>query len=126
MRPIHSLPHRRDGVLLGLTNVRGELLICVSLEAVLGIPSESKTNGKRHGAAHRRLVVIHDKGGRIVFPVDEVHGVLRPRASELREVPATVSRATGTYAKAMLPWDGRAVGCLDDQLLFYTLQRSLA
>src|SRR5437870_1931260 len=29
-RPIHSLPHRRLGVVVGLVNVRGELLICVS------------------------------------------------------------------------------------------------
>ena len=31
-RPIHSLPHRRDGIVLGLVNVRGELLVCVALD----------------------------------------------------------------------------------------------
>ena len=31
LRAIHSLPHRRGGVVLGLANVRGELLVCVSL-----------------------------------------------------------------------------------------------
>src|SRR6187455_1714785 len=30
LRPIHSIPHRRNGVVLGLTNIRGELLVCVS------------------------------------------------------------------------------------------------
>jgi chemotaxis-related protein WspD len=30
-RPVHSLPHRRNPALLGLVNVRGELVICVSL-----------------------------------------------------------------------------------------------
>ncbi len=36
-RPIHSLPHRRDGIVLGLVNVRGELLICVALDRFLGL-----------------------------------------------------------------------------------------
>ena len=34
--PIHSLPHRPNGVVLGLASVRGELLVCVSLGQVVG------------------------------------------------------------------------------------------
>lgn len=124
VRAIHSLPHRRNGVLLGLTNVRGELLICVSLEQVLGIAKETKKQQQR--AVYRRLVVIHDKDSRIVFPVDEVQGIRKFHPSEFTEVPATVGKATATYARAMLPWENRTIGCLDDQLLFYTLHRSLA
>ena len=37
LRPIHSLPHRRSGSVLGLVNVRGELLVCVSLGHMLGV-----------------------------------------------------------------------------------------
>src|SRR4249919_88220 len=37
LRSIHSLPHRRSGVVLGLANVRGELIVCVSLAQLLGI-----------------------------------------------------------------------------------------
>ena len=124
MRAIHSLPHRRNGVLLGLTNVRGELLVCVSLDKVLGILKETKKPRQR--AVCRRLVVIRDKDGRIVFPADEVHGIHRFHPGELTEVPATVAKATATHTKAMLPWEDQAIGCLDDQLLFYTLNRSLA
>ncbi|MGP1680124.1 MAG: chemotaxis protein CheW [Burkholderiales bacterium] len=126
VRTIHSLPHRRNGILLGLTNVRGELLICVSLEKLLGIVKETKTKKLQQRAAYQRLVVIHDKDSRIVFPADEVHGIHKLHPSELRDVPATVAKATATYARAMLPWEDRAIGCLDEQLLFYSLQRSLA
>jgi len=124
MRAIHSLPHRRNGVLLGLTNVRGELLVCVSLDKVLGIVRETKKPRQR--AVSKRLVVIRDKDSRLVFPVDEVHGIHRFHPGELTEVPATVAKATATHTRAILPWEGQAIGCLDDQLLFYTLQRSLA
>jgi len=35
-RPVRTIPHRRDGVVLGLANVGGELRLCVSLEALFG------------------------------------------------------------------------------------------
>src|SRR5439155_6141290 len=36
-RAMHSLPHRRRDLVLGLVNVRGELLVCVSLGRWLGL-----------------------------------------------------------------------------------------
>lgn len=124
MRAIHSLPHRRNSVLLGLTNVRGELLVCVSLGKALGIEQDTKKPQRR--TVYRRLVVIRDKDARIVFPADEVHGLRKFHPGELTEVPATVAKATATHTRAILPWEDRAIGCLDAQLLFYTLNRSLA
>ena len=126
LRPIHSLPHRRSGVVLGLANVRGELLVCVSLGQVLGLQPSARTNRETHNGVHRRLLVIRRDDVRSVCPVDEVHGIHRVRSRELQDVPATVAKATATYSKAIVPWNGHSVGLLDDQLLFYTLQRSLA
>ena len=37
LRAIHTLPHRRGGSVFGIINVRGELLICVSLAKLLGL-----------------------------------------------------------------------------------------
>ena len=44
----------------------------------------------------------------------------------LNEVPATLARAATRYSTKLLPWNDHSVGLLDDQLLFYTLKRSLA
>ena len=55
-----------------------------------------------------------------------MHGIHRCQPRELKEVPATVAKATATYTKSVLAWHDKTVGCLDDQLLFYTLNRSLA
>jgi chemotaxis-related protein WspD len=74
---------------------------------------------------HRRLLVVSREGQRMVFPVDEMHGIHRFHTRELKEVPATVARATATYSKAMLSWQESTAGLLDDQLLFYTVNRSL-
>ena len=122
--PIHSLPHRPNGVVLGLASVRGELLVCVSLRQLVG--AEPLAAGHEHlGTTYQRLLVIRREATRVVCPVDEVHGIHRFHPRELQNVPATVAKATVTYSTALLPWQGHSVGTLDDQLLFYTLKRSL-
>jgi chemotaxis-related protein WspD len=126
VRVVHSLPHRRNGVVLGLANVRGALLVCVSLGEILGLEKTAQAKLDKARTQHRRLLVISHGGARLVFPVDEVHGIHRCQPHELKEAPATVARAAATYTKAVLGWRDKAVGCLDDQLLFNTLNRSLA
>jgi chemotaxis-related protein WspD len=123
--PVHSLPHRQSGVVLGLANIRGELLICVSLGQVVGVETSAETSRDRRRAVYRRLLVIRRDDVRVVCPVDEVHGVHHVHLRELKDVPATVSKATVTYSTALLSWRERSVGILDDQLVFYSLKRGL-
>lgn len=123
--PIHSLPHRPNGVVLGVASVRGELLVCVSLLHVVGAGPLASAKHDPPATAYRRLLVIRREAVRVVCPVDEVHGLHRFQTRELQEVPTTVAKATVRYSTALLPWQGHSVGTLDDQLLFYTLKRSL-
>ena len=127
LRRIHSLPHRRSGVVLGLANVRGELLVCVSLGAQLGIdPADQAPAMRGPRLAHKRLLVLRRQGQRLACPVDEVHGNERFEEREHRPVPATVARASASYTRAVLAWRGQVVGLLDEELLFNALHRSLA
>jgi chemotaxis-related protein WspD len=117
-RLIHSLPHRRNGALLGLVNIRGELLVCTSLKHILGVDiGFASVNVPR-------MLVIQQKGDRTVCPVDEVHGIERFDLQDLREVPATLAGAAVSYIKAVLFWRRRSVGVLDAELLFHALNRS--
>jgi chemotaxis-related protein WspD len=119
---LRTLPHHRGGIVNGLVNVRGELLLCVSLEVLLGL---EKTADANKGASLGRLLICNPPGGRLVFPVSEVHGVHRYRPEDLRDAPATLAKAAGVYIVGVLPWRDRTVGCLDDQLLFYALDKGL-
>ena len=124
-RVIHSVPHRRAGIVLGVVNVRGELLVCVSLGRLLGLEplSEAIPGGSRAG--HDRLLVVRRDGVRVVLPADDVSGVQRFHSRELKEVPTTVSKAATAHSRAVLSWSGHVVGLLDDHLLFCTLHRSV-
>jgi chemotaxis-related protein WspD len=128
LRPIHSLPHRRDGAVLGVANVRGGLLVCISLAVVLGVtaqPEAAASQSRRH-AAVPRLLVARGTAGAVVFPVDEVQGMERFSARDLKDIPATVAQAQATYTQALMTLGDRTVGLLDEQLLFYTVERALA
>jgi chemotaxis-related protein WspD len=125
LRTIHSLPHRSNGVVLGLASVRGELLVCVSLGRVIGAEAIARAKPGAVVNAFRRMLVLRRDALRVACPVDAVHGIHRFHPSELTDVPSTVAKATVTYSTALLRWQGHSVGTLDDELLFYTLRRSL-
>ena len=124
LRPIHSIPHRRNGTLLGLANIRGELLACFSLSGVLGLTeTESKPLKTRVSG---RLLVIERDDGRAVCPVDEVCGIARFHPRDLTAVPATIAKSTSSYTRSLLSWSDKSVGLLDDELLLHTVKRNMA
>ena len=108
-RPIHPVPHQRNASILGLVNVRGELVICVSLARMMGAidfdgPAPPSDRGRWR--PHERLIVIAHDTGRIAFPVDQVQrtqrfdpsrsqrraGRDRPGFIQLHDRPARVGR----------------------------------
>jgi len=130
LRPIHSLPHRRDKTVLGVANVRGELLVCISLATILADPSgtapQASPRTLRSAAPLPRLLVTRTPGGVVVFPVDEVQGMERYGARDLKRVPSTVALARAHYTRGLVALDGRNVGLLDEDRLFETVERALA
>ena len=122
-RPIHSLPHRRQGIVVGLVNIRGELLICVSVSRVLGMEEFSS---RKTRTVYDRLMVVKWDGQRLAFPVDEVHGIHRFDPGELQQPPATLAKAAPNYTRSLLPFRRQAAGLLDVDRLFCTLNQNLA
>jgi chemotaxis-related protein WspD len=122
-RLIHSLPHRRQGIVLGLANIRGELLICVSLARLFSMEQVAPREHLR--TVYARLLAVNWDGQRLVFPVDEVYGIHRFQPHELKEPPATLAKSGLSFTRGVLRWTGHSVGLLDPDLLFSSLNRSL-
>ncbi|KOR15065.1 chemotaxis protein CheW [Burkholderia cenocepacia] len=123
-RPVHSLPHRRNSAVRGVVNIRGTLRIAISIGALLGLDAGKAGSGSDDGRFTRLLVAAH-QGEPVVFPVDEVEGVLRFGASDWVPVPATVGRASAGLSRGVLSWRGKSVGLLDDDRLFDAVTRSM-
>ena len=128
LRPVHSLPHRTDNIVSGLVNIRGELLLCISLGNVLGLETAPVSGLQKHQTIFERMLVISQKTGRAVFPANEVHVGHRYHPDELKPLPATVALAAAPracYSIGILSWRNHNVGILDEELLFFTLSRNL-
>jgi chemotaxis-related protein WspD len=126
LRPIHSLPHRRNGVVLGVANIRGTLVVAVSLRDLIGIDATPDKRVDKVGALAGRLLVMQRDGARVVCPVDEIHGIERFFTRDLGAVPSTVAGATSRHTRWIVSWQKRSVGLLDEQAILTAAQRSLA
>jgi len=125
LKPIHSLPHRQNHLVLGLINFRGELLICISLAKILGTEDTTEIKpGAKHNA-HPYLLIVSHGGHQSSFPVDEVGGIHHFNSKEIEKVPATVANSRKSYTTGLLTWRNHTVGCLDAELLFSVLGKGL-
>ncbi|WP_186307953.1 chemotaxis protein CheW [Paraburkholderia sp. BCC1884] len=124
-RPVHTLPHRQHRAVLGVVNVQGELLVCLSLAHLLGFEPDTRLRDDRARQDLPRLLVVSREEEQAVFPVDQVDGVHRFATASFCAPPATLSQAAAAHTRAVAPWRGMSVGLLDADTLFDTLNRSL-
>ncbi len=111
-RPVHRVPHRSNAVFAGIVSLQGQVQLCVSLHGVLGataVPGPSC-----------RLVVLRDaeRAETWVFTADEVVGVRRIPRDQWRNVPSTLINPAVGFSQAVLSWNERSVGLLDEQRVF--------
>ena len=133
---VHALPHCNNRILRGMVNVRGQLLLCVSLHELLGISSTESTltnfapgvpvrgasTPGKHGR-YQRLVVIEQQRGLWAFEVNELYGLHRCYPEDLRNPPALSSKTLESFTQNILPWQDRNVSYLDAERLFEALRQ---
>ena len=120
---IHSLPHQRSGALLGVANVRGALVACLSLVELLGLDGISNVaSGTR---VMPRMLIIAAHGGPVVVPVDEVDGIHAIDEQILDAASRSGTQASAKYTRGVLPFKGRSLRWLDEEQLLSAVTRSL-
>lgn len=123
LQAIHSLPHQRSRALLGVANVRGALVACLSLSDLLGLDSASSvTPGAR---VMPRMLIIAAQGGPVVVPVDEVDGIHAIDERVLDAASRSGSHAGAKFTRGVLSFKGRSLRWLDEEQLLSVVSRSL-
>ncbi|MCW8276908.1 chemotaxis protein CheW [Pseudomonas sp. PCH199] len=121
---IHSLPHQRSRALLGVANVRGALVACLSLVELLGLDSVSSVAcGAR---VMPRMLIIAAHGGPVVVPVDEVDGIHAIDEHILEAASRSGTQASAKYTRGVLQFKGRSLRWLDEEQLLSAVTRSLS
>jgi len=123
LQPIHSLPHQRSRALLGVANVRGALVACLSLVELLGLDTTS--HGTPGGRIMPRMLIIAAQDGPVVVPVDEVDGIHAIDERTLTAASASGTQASGRFTQGVLQWKGRSLRWLDEAQLLSAVTRSL-
>lgn len=123
LQAIHSLPHQRSRALLGVANVRGALVACLSLVELLDLDgSAAPVNG---GRIMPRMLIIAAHGGPVVVPVDEVDGIHAIDERILDAASQSGAQASAKYTRGVLQYRGRSLRWLDEEQLLSAVTRSL-
>jgi chemotaxis-related protein WspD len=123
LQAIHSLPHQRSRALLGVANVRGALVACLSLVELLGL--ESLPPETPSARIMPRLLIIAAQGGPVVVPVDEVDGIHPMDERELDSASQSGDHASAKFTRGVLHWKDRSLRLLDEDQLLSAVTRSL-
>lgn len=118
LQAVHSLPHQRSRVLLGVANVRGALVPCLSLPELLGTPGGVAEPRSNRGLP--RMLILAAEGGPVVMAVEEIDGIHR------LDRPLEPGHDAMRFTAAVLQWRGRSVRVLDEQQLLSAVKRSLS
>jgi chemotaxis-related protein WspD len=123
VQTIHSLPHQRSRALLGVANVRGALVACLSLVELLGLG----TTVAPASAARimPRMLIVSADGGPVVVPVDEVDGIHAIEARLLDAASAPAQNTNARFTRGVMQWKNRSLRLLDEEQLLSAVNRSL-
>jgi chemotaxis-related protein WspD len=127
MCPVHTLPHRSNDILLGIVNIRGEILICISLSNLLRLKPVAWKNSSivprqdKSPTTYQRMVVMEIQDNRWVFTVDEIYSVQRLKTDDLFDAPTVITKTPDTYTKKIIQLQDKKVNFLDSEMLFYEL-----
>lgn len=121
----HSLPHRKNDVLRGLVNIRGELLLCVSLGYLFELNKGDK-EANNLPQIHERYIVIEDEEDNFVFPVSEVKNILRYNPNELKNPPSTMQGLSRQHISGLIKHNDNNIGILDSDIVFDSLRKNVS
>jgi len=123
VQTIHSLPHQRSRALLGVANVRGALVACLSLVELLGL--DATVAPVSAARIMPRMLIVSADGGPVVVPVDEVDGIHAIEARLLDAASAPAQNTNARFTRGVMQWKSRSLRLLDEEHLLSAVNRSL-
>lgn len=123
LQVIHSLPHQRSRALLGVANVRGALVACLSLVELLGL--DSAPAAPQSARVMPRMLIVAAHGGPVVVPVDEVDGIHAMDELALDSASSSGHHTNARFTRGVMRWKARSLRLLDEDQLLSAVTRSL-
>lgn len=122
LRPIHAIPHKKGGYLKGFVNIDGEVRLCFSLAALLGVPEENKDVSPGRAKVFQRFIVTKIGNEEYVFLVDEIKGLERFGKNTLIDAPLAYSDALQKAVTASVEAEFGMINVLNQHALHQMIQ----
>ena len=122
MAPVHGLPHGRSRTLLGVAQLHGALVACVSLPRLLGLDDGSPPTA----AVRPRLLSLGCTSGAVLAPVDEVDGIHTIAQAAVHAKGTADARVLSQVARGVLQRGNRPITVLDAERFQQALTRNFS
>lgn len=124
LRNIYDIPHNKNKKIRGMVNIRGELIVCMSLGYLLGVdkPDEDLIN-EEHSI--NRLIMIREKNGYVVFPVSEIDGIMYYDPEKIVAAPDTIRNSNLNFIHGVASFNDKNIGCIDHKILIDNIASTL-
>jgi chemotaxis-related protein WspD len=117
-RDVHSVPFRTNKFFRGLVNVNGELLLCLSLAALLDIENGADEE-------FRRMIVVKSDSDRYAVAVNEMPGVIKVEKKIIEKTPSTLAKSAMAFSRGIFRYNNKKVGLIDENVFFESIRRRL-
>lgn len=124
-KAVHTIPQKQSSIIKGLVNINGQMHLLFDLAALLGISDKETKPPPKNPVIYDRMIVIEKDSELWVFSVDEAFGIYQFDMGSLENVPVNVAKSSHNFLRGVFTWKGKSVGLIDEELLFYSLERSL-
>ena len=124
--PTQKIPHYKGDLITGLTNVRGEIKLCFSLNHILEIQQGEQPRNNFINDSVMRRIVLTIAGDSFVFSVDEIVGVYRFQKSDLTALPDTLNRQASDISYGVIQLPNKNVTCLEPYKLRDLIEESIS
>lgn len=124
-RPVRPVPHRNNRHLRGLVSWRGDIQLCFSMPALLGLEKETRSPAAPARPGRPRFCRLSHRQTEWVFTADEIRGLSRYAANELKPVPADMAGNLPEWTLGIIAGDRRPAALLNAARIFQELERSL-
>lgn len=105
MRMIHKIPYRRGGVIEGLVNINGELVIATNLLALFSLPTKLENP--------KSIVVCSSGSNKFAFAVDAVRGLSVPDENSMKDADSS----DAWYVAKKFTLNGEKIILIDFEIL---------
>lgn len=112
LRDIYNIPHNKNENIRGMVNIRGELIICMSLGNILGVEKPEKKQTKEECSINR-LITMKEGNSCVAFPVTEIDGIIYYEKNKLTPAPSTIVNSNMNFIEGMTVSNKKNIGCIN-------------